>query len=565
MVRKAAASKRGRSPDPAREDTISHDTKRLRSSAESPAPTRDETREEKRERRRVGREQEFKVKYLNAFPNWIFYFDLDTLNPDVVAMREGLERRVSHTGARVEDFFSKDITHLITLEAEDADKENVSRPSQSANPGGLLGSPIRLRGRTGNDAASASMDNLARKAHAFGIKVWSAGKLASVLDRCHVPVAFSATPTSRPISAPKERSLTRLLEDERIHGTTSERDPTQKRHDYKYFSKGVYFVLVEDMRQELATIAAVEFPLYKGRDGKERPSWPILYCHPRARGPFIPYDEKEERRCEKMGKLDRERARDLARRKARLREEERKRRTQAQIQAKQQDLRRSVSLNNLHRRTMYPDPGLVDLDADIGEMDSLNASGYLASGAYMAASGNSVGITSTTGTTSTAGRPSRNIQLPVGLRGRIQQQVVTSRKVAPAGEDKANRMGPPATIPGRQNILRKSKSTNTLRLPKREEGVKPGYCESCRVKFEDFSQHINGRRHRKFAIDDSNFVSLDYVLERVRRRTLSEVEEERRLWYSKIAQSKGQKNAEDAAFSPHDDVRWDEWVDGSEM
>jgi hypothetical protein len=48
-------------------------------------------------------------------------------------------------------------------------------------------------------------------------------------------------------------------------------------------------------------------------------------------------------------------------------------------------------------------------------------------------------------------------------------------------------MGPPAGIPERPNgMLRKSRSTNTLRLPKREEGCKPGYCESCRTKFDDF-------------------------------------------------------------------------------
>jgi regulatory subunit for Cdc7p protein kinase len=47
-------------------------------------------------------------------------------------------------------------------------------------------------------------------------------------------------------------------------------------------------------------------------------------------------------------------------------------------------------------------------------------------------------------------------------------------------------MPPPADIPDRVRMLRKSKSTNTLRLPKRDEKTKPGYCESCRAKFDDF-------------------------------------------------------------------------------
>lgn len=243
------------------------------------------------------------------------------------------------------------------------------------------------------------------------------------------------------------------------------------------------------MRQELATIAAAEYQIRKGRDGQEKPSWPVLYCHPLARGPFVPYDEREERRRERADKLDREREQDRARRKARLREQERRRQAQAQAQAKQHELRRSVSLHNLHRRASLGDVRFVDLDADFGEGDtqSANASGYLASGAYMAASGNSVGITSTTGTTSAAGNTLRNLQLPPGLRGRVQQQVVTSRRIVSGAEGK-EKMGPPPNIPEKQHLLRKSRSTNTLRLPKREEGVKPGYCESCRVKFEDFKQ-----------------------------------------------------------------------------
>lgn len=156
-------------------------------------------------------------------------------------------------------------------------------------------------------------------------------------------------------------------------------------------------------------------------------------------------------------------------------------------------LRRTVSMHNIRRRVSMGDAcpeGYVDLDADFeGDADSAAASGYLGSGTYVAASGNSVGITSTTGTTSTAGLSLRSLHLPPSLRGKLQQQIITSRKapqIAPTG-GKDNVMGPPPIIPDRpQRLLRKSRSTNTMRLPKRDEGQKPGYCESCRVKFEHF-------------------------------------------------------------------------------
>jgi regulatory subunit for Cdc7p protein kinase len=348
-------------------------------------------------------------------------------------------------------------------------------------------------------AKETSGFDLVEKAQNFGIKIWNTSKLESVLQRCLTPTssltssrvmtAVAPTPTN---TASSQRSLTRLLESERLHGATTERDPTQKRHDYRYFSRTSCFVLVEDMRGELATIAALEYPLSKGRTG----DWPVLHCHPHARGPFIEFDEKERKRWQRSQKAEKDKALEKEEKLERMqmrREEQKRRQAQARRTG---DLRRSVSMNNLHRQAAHLEPaldGLVDLDADYCDNpDSANASGYLAStgtGGYLAASGNSMGITSTTGTTSTAGF--RSLQLPASLRGRIQQQVVTSRKFPTgAGAEKRDvgTMGPPASIPERpaNALLRKSRSTNTLKLEKHEEGRKPGYCESCRVKFDDF-------------------------------------------------------------------------------
>lgn len=288
-------------------------------------------------------------------------------------------------------------------------------------------------------------------------------------------------------------------------------------------------MLIEDMKQELATINAMEYPVRKRKeDGRLVGAWPVLYCHPKARSPFIEYDEKEARRIAKHERQEKEKEEDRKMRIARLKEKERAMKRQESMRMREEevirekereaqekekemrmkgnDLRRTMSLVNLRRRVSMgagvaaegvDGLGLGIEDGDVDMTESANASGYIASGAYMAASGNSVSITSTTGTTSTAGALShgggiRNVaQLPPGLRDRIQHQVVTSRRVnhgteeQPSGSRKGT-MGPPEAIPERK-LLRKSKSTNTLKLPKREEGSKPGYCECCRAKFDDFA------------------------------------------------------------------------------
>ncbi|KIJ18843.1 hypothetical protein PAXINDRAFT_109208 [Paxillus involutus ATCC 200175] len=586
--------KRPRSPEPAGDIlTTQTNPKRVRATPTeaAPVPGADEERREK-EQRRQAREtarNEFRFKYTRAFPSWVFYFDLDQLDPETAALRNSLVSRVLHLGARVEDFFSNGITHLITnqpIPTEDthSNKENAHRLRGSLSRAiSLLKSPIKLKGRAAEDG-SAQNFNLVEKAQAFDMKIWNTAKLDSILERCDVPAPTmmstkhpQGAQTTPPVSTTNQRNLTRLLASERLHGTTTERDPTQKRHDFRYFSKSSCFVLVEDVKQELATIHALEYPIHKGRDGKEHGAWPVLYCHPNARGPFIDFDERERRRWERSRRADEDKETERQQRVAR----ELKQKKQAQtklLSCKSGDLRRSVSMNNLHRQ--FANAGmeeLVDLDVDFQEVqESANASGYLAStGAYIAASGNSVRITSTTGTTSTAGGALRALELPASLRGRIQQQVITSRKVSSlaVGKDTTNRkpgtMGPPVGIPERQNaLLRKSRSTNTLRLPKRDEGSKPGYCESCRMKFEDFEFHIRDRKHRKFAIDDSNYLHLDFVLNRVQRRTRQEYEEQEQQ-YSARHEGHISSGIPEAYFSPSppliaeadDEAIWDDEMD----
>lgn len=327
-------------------------------------------------------------------------------------------------------------------------------------------------------------DNIVDKAIRFGSKIWNGEKLESVLSRCleSQPTKSSTAALSK-LQHSQQRQLSRLLHTEKIHGTT-ERDPTQKRHDYHYFSRGSCFVLLEDIRQELATIAAHEYPVFKERDKLAKKPWPVLHCHPRARNPFLPYDDREKKRWERLQQAEKE-------------QEEERMATKRELQALKarkvvkatNDLRKSVSVSNLHRRHSVPtrrthDEPFVDLDNEDGE--PANASGYIA------ASGNSVGITSTTGTTSTAGRPGRANSLTPAIAGRLKNHVVTSLKF-PAKDKPGEKvgatgtMGPPSQLPNKENVLKRSKSTNTLRLPKRQEGVKPGYCESCRIKFSDFN------------------------------------------------------------------------------
>ncbi|MCJ1477812.1 hypothetical protein MMC13_006485 [Lambiella insularis] len=63
--------------------------------------------------------------------------------------------------------------------------------------------------------------------------------------------------------------------------------------------------------------------------------------------------------------------------------------------------------------------------------------------------------------------------------------------------------------------LRESNAIKALNGEKREP--KPGYCENCREKFEDFEEHTLGRKHRKFATTKENWKELDALLKELIR------------------------------------------------
>jgi regulatory subunit for Cdc7p protein kinase len=402
------------------------------------------------------------------------------------------------------DFFDKSVTHVISdaelpprynLAGNIFEKEN-NHCDKPASKRGVVAS-IKFSNRYCDvllevcwmyaklltySAKEDKKKNVAiqQQALASGMKIWNAAKLDSVLSRClHASNFKQAPPTER-------LPLSKLLQAEKIHGTT-ERDPTQRRHNYLYFTPGSCFVLLEDINQELATIAAHEYPIVKDKDSNRRKPWPVLHCHPHSRNPFAPFDEKERRRWERQQQAEKEEEEERTQRQRRRQLEAIRRRAAS----RKGDLRRSVSLNNIQRQFQMND--CVDLEADGDDIESANASGYLASGAgYLAASGNSVGITSTTGTTSMSAQVLRKLRLPTSMNERIKHQVVTNLKVSAKEKDdntkEARLMGPPALPRKHQALLKRSKSTNTMKLPKREEGVKPGYCESCRIKFSDFAE-----------------------------------------------------------------------------
>lgn len=92
--------KRPRSPDSA-EDLAEHQAtvKRVRAAPMEATHGEDHRDKERRRLEREAQKADFRVKYTRAFPGWVFYFDLDLLDPDSAALRSSLAARVMHLKA----------------------------------------------------------------------------------------------------------------------------------------------------------------------------------------------------------------------------------------------------------------------------------------------------------------------------------------------------------------------------------------------------------------------------------------------------------------------------------
>ena len=75
-----------------------------------------------------------------------------------------------------------------------------------------------------------------------------------------------------PENASTKDSLRTLLEDERIHGTR-ERDANAPRPDFHYFKTGVKYILIEDATGKHRTVMVKEY----ASTPKDSPEWPVLH------------------------------------------------------------------------------------------------------------------------------------------------------------------------------------------------------------------------------------------------------------------------------------------------
>ncbi|GAA5984252.1 hypothetical protein JCM5350_002880 [Sporobolomyces pararoseus] len=472
----------------------------------------------------------WRAKYKKAFPSFTFYFDAidETTKAQLAA-------QVKKLGSSVDQFFSKKVTHVVTSRSvpSQSNKENLDSPavssSKSATPvesaaGKTKKQNVRspnktysllngqkLRTQAGDLDKNPFFDpqDILSKATDFKLKIWSLDKLSLILNRIN-----SHSPNKTDAALQRNPSLPSLLRDEQLYGTR-ERDPFVPRSDMHYFPAHKYYLLVEDSTGEHRPIVIQEYDKPRKH---EDPTWPVLYGGIEGRSGFYKYEGppiQYQPRCDpnplpkRPSLAPSAKTTDGTKLMAGFS-------TTAARAVGAPNLRRAISLQNVPRAD-------TSKLAHTAQEDNKHAApgGIHRRDSYIAASGNSQIITSNTGTSTRSGAA---MQPGTGKGSAIDKRlaVLANRTVSVSmgGNSSKKEVGSAAkTLKRSMSVDSQMKDVRKFVKP-REEPKKPGYCENCRIKYDDFKTHVVSNKHRRFATNEKNWVDLDDLLGAIARRTV---------------------------------------------
>lgn len=282
------------------------------------------------------------------------------------------------------------------------------------------------------------------------IKVWDYDKVFRFLRNLGVAVDDLA---------PDAENLSTLLKEERIYGAT-ERDPTARRDDLHYLDKN--YLYVYDLSQKTRPVAVREWAddLY-----------PRLYMTADGKCPFIPdhHDNTDKKRARRAAKFDQQREYREALRYATTR-------LMGDVTTDGDDETTVIQPLSRDDATIAP-PVLLPRQLLVARVPcDVTALGY--NGAL-----NLV-----------------QMLMELGLH---------------LNNNGGNGLGPMTAAPLRNltNLKRRIIRRKQQQQPKpREREHHPGYCENCRIKYDNFDDHITSTRHRRFANDRRNFEDIDMLI-----------------------------------------------------
>lgn len=412
--------------------------------------------------------------------------------------------------------------------------------------------------------------DILHRARDMGKKIWSLDKLQRILgivletdlvkaawiSRGHTPAA-----ADRAKARQQSANVLQMLQNERVHGP-SDRDPTVVTKDIHYF-KGPY-IYVYDIEEKTRPIMVREY--HRVADKKDG-EWPQFRVASQGRCPFVEdYDPPERSRRERE-KIKEKVAKLATVAAATEKAAATKTRQTPEVPSPKpvtgkRTLKEMEAHNDRAAEVVDDAPETVELTkestptaADFRQnafMSHTTKVGRLVAGEPVASGIQANKLTSAirsqmvSSTTGVLGAKAGISKEVLGLQRKVLQKANVpslsqdsgSRRLAEAGVDgaqctRAASLGNPAKPPvpeiweddearkqeqaKKERKLRRTASTPVPTTKPKPRDPKPGYCENCQDKFEDFDAHIVSRKHRRFAENDDNWAQLDALLGKLSR------------------------------------------------
>ncbi|EAS35840.3 G1/S regulator [Coccidioides immitis RS] len=512
--------------------------------------------------------RQWQKHYLKVFPTFVFYFD--SVAEEV---RHKWAKEITRLGGSDERFFSKYVTHVVTarpippdletpqsFEASTANEarkagastdtvnpsllENSTEVGQSqqgrARPRGALDK--RTLDTDGRRELGGGVDILYR-ARQMNMKIWTLDKLQRFICaiRDHeLPYTGHFPRNNATANKTKaESDLSAVLRNEKLHGP-SDRDSLVGAKDLVPF-KGPY-IYIYDYFGKTRPVMIREYPkVARRQDG----AWPQFRSAPLGKCPFV--EEPQNKNGEKRDKAQQEKAQ-----KPPIKEKpvvstvvkemapppsfER-----PALKLPEDECRRKVAEHIENTRAPIRQGELPRTNLGAGTTPAISFGAY--SRGEIAASGiqpsnitsaiRSQMISSTAAMPGAKAGTSKEIHelkrkvleknngiLAAGQRSADAANTTSTARAPTTRASKAKALENLATIPENRKIRTtdsKTQKTTKGQTSRRRKDPKPGYCENCREKFDDFEDHIVSRQHRKFAMTPANWIDLDSVLEMLER------------------------------------------------
>lgn len=483
---------------------------------------------------------------------------------------------------REEKFFSRLVTHVVTsrpipavevaatspTEPEPSATENGENNMQTVNPS-LLEKTADAHGHASlkneNRRDQATMDVLLR-ARQMGMKIWALEKLQRMITTINDDglggqangAAETKTTAGNPGTRPGDRELSRLLRQELLNGP-SDRDPLSSMEMIMF--KGP-FIYIHDMNEKTKPVMVREYSrVARRQDG----TWPQFRSAPLGKCPFI--DEPPSRK-----EYDRQRLKQAQREKKKAAAAAEQSRSKTSYGAADRNIDAKVGIDQAKAMAAHDTAASKQVDVPTkiiaGEQHERKSSesfipphfprtGPFYTGREPAASGmqpsNVTSAIRSQMVSSTAGVPGAKAGLSKevhGLKRKVLEKGtggITTHSMAapqrpnglamhPKTQDShdGTQSAPEARRPN-EDRYQKSEVAGTKRRredseaepkkPERRRDPKPGYCENCRDKFDDFEEHTMTRKHRRFAQNSTNWAELDALLYDIQRPRKDEYEE----------------------------------------